>query len=148
MERLSVVSGEKPRVFEDNDDEEMDDVQLIRRQSSNRANWFHTHVLDPKGHAHQSGKDIAAPKEKVWKIGAWNVRGMMEAGKLATIIEHMRREHLDVLFLTETKLKDPTKFRTEGFAVFTARRNREASQRHMKSTQGVRSLFPRGHSPS
>ena len=38
LERLSVVSGEKPRVFEEDKevDIEMDELQMIKKQSSNQ----------------------------------------------------------------------------------------------------------------
>ena len=59
-------------------------------------------------------------KGKRLKIATWNVRGLLEAGKIAQIVKVMRDREIDLLILTETHCKVTTLFCSEGYTFYHA----------------------------
>ena len=59
-------------------------------------------------------------KPRAIRIGTWNVRTMLRAGKLANIKREMIRIELNVLGLSEVRWKDGGDFESDGFRVCCA----------------------------
>ena len=49
-------------------------------------------------------------KQKKLKIGTWNIRSMLRPGKLANVIQEMRKARLDILGLAEMRWKEGGEF--------------------------------------
>jgi hypothetical protein len=54
------------------------------------------------------------------KIGSWNVRTMLRAGKLTNVIREMKRAEVEILGLCETRWKDGGDFTSDGTRVIYA----------------------------
>ena len=52
------------------------------------------------------------------RIGTWNVRTLYSTGKLAQVINEMRRYNLDVLGISEMRWTDSGKMDSDGISIF------------------------------
>jgi len=57
-------------------------------------------------------------KKKMLKIGTWNVRSLLSAGKLANVIQEMERLNINVLGLSETKWPGTKTFESNNHIIF------------------------------
>ena len=89
-----------------------------------RANWFKTHVLEPD-HSNRAKHDIKIPHKQKIHIAEWNPTGIMEAGKIATIIRAMKKLKIDIMVLPESHIKEPDQYLSAGYTVSHSADERE-----------------------
>ena len=85
-----------------------------RGVANTRAAWFASQVLTVEGREnHRCLRNAAISNTEKIKIGNWNVTGILEAGKILTVIKHMEKKGISIMFLTETHCKEPDTYMTE-----------------------------------
>ena len=52
------------------------------------------------------------------KIGTWNVRTLYSAGKLAQVLNEMKRYHVDIMGISEMRWTDCGKMESDGFTIY------------------------------
>ena len=52
------------------------------------------------------------------KIGTWNVRTLYSAGKLAQVLNEMKRYHVDIMGINEMRWTDCGKMESDGFTIY------------------------------
>ncbi len=82
-----------------------------------RATWFKDHVLQPTTH-NRYKHDVQIPANHKLKVSFWNTTGLLEAGKIHTLHRIMKKQHIDIMILTETHLKEPDKMQIKGYQIF------------------------------
>ena len=79
-----------------------------------RAHWFKTHIQQP-AHSGRAKHDMQVPAAKPVTGGVWNTTGLLEAGKMHSIVYLMKKHKLDWLALTETHMKQQDQCVIEGY---------------------------------
>ena len=83
-----------------------------------RAHWFNSHVQHHQHHGRRRHDAQLASHSKLIG-GLWNVTGLLEAGKMHSIVHLMKKHNLAWLALTETHMKQQDQFIVDGYTFLT-----------------------------
>ena len=87
-----------------------------RHRQHTRAYWFKTHIAHPSKKG-RTKHDLQTTPQQLLRGAFWNTTGLLEAAKLHTLIDIMRKHRFSWLALTETHIKQPDQFMIDGYTI-------------------------------
>ena len=92
------------------------DRRDTKQRQHTRAHWFKTHIAQPSKKG-RTKHDVQTTTQHHLRGAFWNTTGLLEAAKLHTLIDIMRKHRLSSLALTETHIKQPDQFMIDGYTI-------------------------------
>lgn len=89
-------------------------IPLNHDYTASRGHWFKTHVLHPQK-TNRDSHDIILHHSLTIRLGTWNTTGLLQAGQMHSIVRVMKTQHIDVMVLTETHMKEPDQYLIQGY---------------------------------
>ena len=87
-----------------------------KQRQHTRAHWFKTHIAQPSKKG-RTKHDVQTTTQHHLRGAFWNTTGLLEAAKLHTLIDIMRKHRLSWLALTETHIKQPDQIMIDGYTI-------------------------------
>ena len=101
------------------------------------ARWFKERVVKPEDEPRKEKEAQISQAERI-KAATWNCTGILESGKLHTVIEVTRRRKVDVMVLTETHTKECDRYMIKGYTVMhSADEERDVAGKLKQNFTGV-----------
>ena len=87
-----------------------------KQRQHTRAHWFKTHIAQPSKKG-RTKHNVQTTTQHHLRGAFWYTTGLLEAAKLHTLIDIMRKHRLSWLALTETHIKQPDQFMIDGYTI-------------------------------